>query len=915
MNHNNKSLYGRIASHPATAWGVLLVSLMMTALAWYSTERLVTHRAHDRFQFQTETLRHTILDRIRDYEVVLRGGTGLFRASKSVERDEWQRYVESLGIQRYYPGIQGVGFSKLIPAEGLSHHESELQANGFPDYRVRPAGARMLYSSIIYLEPFDWRNRRAFGYDMYAEPVRRESMERARDSGVVAISGKVTLVQETDKDVQHGFLMYLPVYRNDSPTGTLEQRRAALEGWVYSPFRMNDLMRGIVGDQNPGIDFKIFDGAQPDVEHLLYEGRSGNSGSFDYPTSGALFDRSIRLEVGGHAWTLYLHTLPGYIPNEEASLATIVALVGFVASLLLFLYIRALALRQQQAQTLANTMTAELRDSEERHRTLIEFAPDAILVIDEHGIIEECNPAVESFFGYTAAELLGSNVSMLMPSPHRESHDGYLGRYLAEGGAHVIGIGRDVEARRKDDSLVTIHLRVGEQLKKDGSRRFIGFIRDLTERVRNEAALKERKALFRSVIETSVDGFWVGDLEGHFLEVNDAYCRRSGYRREELLSMHLKDVEADESPQDIANHIARVLQLGGDLFTTQHRTKDGQVWPLEVSVTYSSQAGGRLLVFARDISERRKTEAELQQYQHHLEGLVEKRTADLSLAKDAADAANVAKSVFLANMSHEIRTPMNAILGMAHLLRRDQLTAKQADRLNKIDAAGEHLLCIINDILDLSKIEAGKLVLEDTDIAIESLLHNVASILSPKLGAKGLQLRLETKNLPRHLRGDSTRLMQALLNYGNNAIKFTERGTVTIRTQVLEDAGDSILLKAEVEDTGIGIGPDQLGRLFSAFEQADSSTTREYGGTGLGLVITRKLAHLMGGDAGVTSVLGKGSIFWFTARLGKSTSESVATATVQKAESPEALLARDYTGRKYCLWKTNPSTVRSLRNS
>ncbi|MDP3439537.1 MAG: response regulator, partial [Azonexus sp.] len=204
------------------------------------------------------------------------------------------------------------------------------------------------------------------------------------------------------------------------------------------------------------------------------------------------------------------------------------------------------------------------------------------------------------------------------------------------------------------------------------------------------------------------------------------------------------------------------------------------------------------------------------------------------------------------------------------------------------------------------KIEAGKLVLEDSDIVIESLLHNVASILSPKLSAKGLQLRVEAQHLPRHLRGDATRLMQALLNYGNNAIKFTERGTITIRTQVVDDAGDSILLKAEVEDTGIGIAPEQMSRLFSAFEQADSSTTREYGGTGLGLVITRKLAHLMGGDAGVTSVLGKGSIFWFTARLGKSNTEPVATPKVQREESLEALLAREYTGRKILLVEDEP---------
>ncbi len=274
---------------------------------------------------------------------------------------------------------------------------------------------------------------------------------------------------------------------------------------------------------------------------------------------------------------------------------------------------------------------------------------------------------------------------------------------------------------------------------------------------------------------------------------------------------------------------------------------------------------------------------------------------------EAAEAASQAKSTFLANMSHEIRTPMNAIIGMAHLMQNDGATPSQAIQLRTINRAADHLLGILNDILDLSKIEAGKMVLEDVDINVEGILNNVASIMAPKVESKGLQLVMDTPPLPRLLRSDPTRLAQALLNYANNAVKFTEEGTITIRTRLLEENEDSKLLRFEVEDTGIGVTPEQISRLFSSFEQADNSTTREYGGTGLGLAITRSLAQRMGGDAGVCSTPGAGSTFWFTARLHNSTTVHVPEeASASPTGTPKDILARDYADRKILLAEDDP---------
>jgi signal transduction histidine kinase/ActR/RegA family two-component response regulator len=274
--------------------------------------------------------------------------------------------------------------------------------------------------------------------------------------------------------------------------------------------------------------------------------------------------------------------------------------------------------------------------------------------------------------------------------------------------------------------------------------------------------------------------------------------------------------------------------------------------------------------------------------------------------RDTAEAATVAKSAFIANMSHEIRTPMNAILGMAYLMGRDGVNPKQAEQLKQIDTAGKHLLSIINDILDLSKIESGKLTLEETDIAIPDLMGRVTSILSSQIRAKDLHLVMDIEHLPHNLLGDPTRLLQALLNYTNNAIKFTERGTITIRTRLVEETANDKLLRFEVIDTGIGITPEQLDRLFSAFEQADSSITREYGGTGLGLAITKKLAGLMGGETGVLSTIDVGSTFWFTARLKKNLKQPLKETEIPKPQDAEAILLRDHAGKKILLVEDEP---------
>ena len=299
---------------------------------------------------------------------------------------------------------------------------------------------------------------------------------------------------------------------------------------------------------------------------------------------------------------------------------------------------------------------------------------------------------------------------------------------------------------------------------------------------------------------------------------------------------------------------------------------------------------------------RMQAEVELEQHRHHLENLVQTRTYELAQARDAAEAASRAKSAFLANMSHEIRTPMNAIIGLNQMLQKEISAPKPLAQLVKSGEAAHHLMQIINDILDMSKIEEGKFTLEEHDFSLSRTIEQTISMLNENASGKGLRLISEIDPaVPAQLHGDAMRLEQILLNFVSNAIKFSEHGKITIRAKVIESQAQDVLLHIEVEDQGIGLTPEQQAKLFQAFTQADDSTTRKYGGTGLGLAICKHLAKMMGGDVGLNSTYGQGSTFWFTARLRIDESSPPENKIAFPADSAEAILIRDYKGCRILL--------------
>ena len=412
----------------------------------------------------------------------------------------------------------------------------------------------------------------------------------------------------------------------------------------------------------------------------------------------------------------------------------------------------------------------------------------------------------------------------------------------------------------------------------------------------HQSARKVRLPL-RAVVDAHTDAIYIKDENGRYALVNRAFLAYQGETEAAVLGQTTNALfgSAEQCQRTLEADDAVLRSGQASEFEQRVESAVGSRTVFVLRLPILSPEGGHwMLGVVRDMTELRRDEETARQQQQLLRD-----------AARAAEMANRAKSAFLANMSHEIRTPLNAITGMVYLMKRDGVPPRQAERLEKIEVAGQHLLAMISAVLDLSKIEASKLSLEETNVQLGTLVENVLAIVASEAQTRNIALRADVPTINFALRGDPTRLQQALLNYVGNAIKFTTGGTVTVRVAIQELSAASVLARFEVSDTGLGIAPEALPRLFSPFEQADGSLTRRHGGTGLGLAVTKGLANLMGGDVGATSNPGVGSTFWFTARL------LIERQVAQKAsaaldESLEAMVASEHAGRRVLVVEDEP---------
>lgn len=498
---------------------------------------------------------------------------------------------------------------------------------------------------------------------------------------------------------------------------------------------------------------------------------------------------------------------------------------------------------------------------------------DGVISISASGAILDFNPACEKLFGYRADEVLGRNVKMLMPAPFQSEHDSYIENYKKTGQRKVIGIGREVVGLRKDGTTFPMELSVGEIL--DGEQRaFVGIIRDITNRARLEQGLRDSDAQHRAIIDTAVDGIIIIDLLGTVRLFNPACVKIFGYAASEILGQNVKMLmpspyydEHDTYLQNYAKSGERKIIGVGRQVTG--RRKNGETFPMELSVGETKVDNGRFFVgVIRDVTAQKEAEEALQRSRMELKKRLEEigsLAEEASRAREEAVAANRAKSKFLAAMSHEIRTPMNGVLGMIDALQYTDQTEEQKQITATIKEAGEDLVNILSNILDLSKIEAGHLEVTQEVVCLSAALNHTRSLWSGRAAKKSISFEVEADcGDIDHVHVDGGRVRQMLSNLIGNALKFTDAGRVVLKMGLEPGDADTALLRFRVSDTGVGMTKAQMAQLFRPYSQVSNPQDNNSGGTGLGLSIVRELAELMGGSVGVESERGVGSTFWFT---------------------------------------------------
>jgi PAS domain S-box-containing protein len=820
---------------------VLVIGLILTVVATIYLKSSVETRVRKDFDEECREVTTKITERLDSHARILLGGAAFLNASDKVTREDWHDFIQQQKIEKQLPGIQGIGFNLLIPRGELPRHIQKVRSEGFPNYTVRPVGERELYTSIIYLEPFSGRNLLALGYDTYAEPVRRAAMEQARDTDSAALSDKVMLVQETDKEPQAGVILYLPVYRTRMPTDTVEQRRKAIYGWVSGPYRMKDLVQGILGGSNlekeKQLHLRIFDGEQMSPQSMLYACHPDDENT-RWPQ--VCFTQEIPLEYAGQRWSLRFTQTSGGFSAVEYLRVWIALGSGLTISLLLFALIHILQNSRAEALRLVEERTADLQKEQHSLSEAQRVAHLGSWSLDiPHNILTWSNEAYH-IFGIALGTPL--TLEIFLQCIHPDDREQVTSAWTAAlSGAPYTITHRICVAGQVKWVQELAEITFDEQ----GCPLFgIGTVHDITERIVNE---KRFQTLFNQIpLPLSMS-----DGNGTIIYQNQSFTDTFGYALQDIptIAIWMEKAYPDDAYQSdviarwnaaVATAVANRSSIAPEDYNVT--CKDGTV--RSVMISGVDLGNSELLVMFVNVSERKEYEQQLAE------------------ARNVADAANQAKSEFLANMSHEIRTPMNGVVGMAQLLSYTDLTEEQKEYLEAIEVSADNLLHLINDILDLSKIESGKVELEYAGFSLRKALQDIATLLKSRLFEKRLELKQTIPSkLPEVVNGDQLRIKQILMNLLSNAIKFSEHGSITITVAILEREADRAIIRITVSDTGIGMTQESIQKIFDPFTQADSSTTRRFGGTGLGLTICRKLAELMGGSVTVESSIGKGSSF------------------------------------------------------
>ena len=835
--------FPRSDKRPALVVLVLGVCLSGVAAAWLRHD--IEQAAEREFQRYVERVSAEVVRRFRQPVFGLNGISGLYAASKSVERLELRAFVNSRDLPQEFPGVLGFGFIQRVVRKDLDGFVAAERLDDAPQFVVRQLADQShddLYV-IKFIEPLP-ANAAAQGLDLGSEPVRRAALQQAVDTGVATLSAVITLVQDSRK--APGMLLYLPIYaKGFTPTSALE-RRSALLGLAYAPIVVSDVLQNMPDVVAGHVDFEIFDSpgstatsaliydADSHVVQLQPEQKTDDLRRFSAVQALLLPGREMTLRVNS--------TAKSDATIDHRSVWSLLA-GGVLISFLLAALVYQQARRRHQAEERAKDMSNDVS----RLAQVVRHTSNAVSIADPAGRITWINEGFTRITGYTAKDALGKTPAELLSSGQA---DPAVLKSLSDALSNGTGCCVEVLNRTKDGRLYWASTEI--QAQHDNQGQLTGFMEigsDITAHKDAQAQAERNSQLLRGSIDAIDEAFVLYDPDDRLVLCNEKYRQLYATSADVIV------------PGAQFEHIVRTGAERGQYAAAVGRIDE---WVAERMVAHRS--GTANLVQRLDdgrtlrVIERRMPDGHTVGFRIDITELVQ--------ATEAAQAASQSKSQFLANMSHEIRTPMNAILGMLKLLHNTELTPRQYDYASKTEGAAKSLLGLLNDILDFSKIDAGKMELDPQPFLVEQLLRELSVILSANVGDKAIEMLFEIDPaMPRILVGDAMRLQQVLINLGGNAIKFTAAGEVVVQMKVVAQTAADTTVRIAVRDSGIGIAPENQTKIFDGFSQAEASTTRRFGGTGLGLSICRRLVGMMGGELGLDSVLGQGTTFYFTLTL------------------------------------------------
>ncbi len=923
---------------------ILAAGLLFTLVVSYRLAKVTEAEDRARFRVLVEQVQSSTESRLENYTAVLRAGAALFSASEEVNEAEFRIFVERLGLAERYPGVQGMGFSMRLRPDERAALVAKRRREGADTFQLLPDSERDEYNAIVYLEPQDQRNRAGLGYDMSLEPARRDAMERARDTGLPAASGPITLFQRVDPQAaQSGFLIYVPIYRKGQPTTNEMERRDSLLGFIFSAFRADDFFRElVVGASHRNISFQIYDGPSSAPENLIHRSNLPSPPASFQPR----FEDLTTMNVAGRPWSISSSSTPEFDSARTHSWVPYTLSAGILVSLLFFAVTRAQTrarakaeeseeeVRESEAKlrTVLNEREraeAAVKESEERYRELVENANDIVFSLDMSFNVTSINKAVETLTGYSQSELMQMNMAdFLTPNSVKtaqmmterklsgEERTNYEVDVVAKSGqtfrleissrlvltdgkpSGVQGVARDITNRR-----------LAEEALREADQRALSAYERLLEKVAHLAQIlgtaRDLPMIFAGLKEFALlsvpcDGFFVslydplrnvrtacyGWADGEELDISEIppmpvtatgpNSRAVRTNQVVITNDYMKEMRGhpallvgpDNGFRPQSSLSAPMAVMGRVVGTIEVQTYEPSAYR-EEHVTAMRLASNLAAVAIENV------------------GLLERESS----ARASAEESNRLKDEFLATVSHELRTPLTAILGWARMLQAGGMESEGAGRaIETITRNAKAQAQIIDDILNVSRIITGNLALDLRPVQLESLLEAAVNVVRPTAEAKGILLETDFGVEPVVASGDTDRLQQVFWNLLSNAVKFTPSGgrvSVKLRRKNSE-------AEVEVSDTGQGITEAFLPFVFDRFRQADSTSTRQHGGLGLGLAIARHLVEIHGGSVAARSEgERKGSRFTVRLPLAGSVAEFTESPEVepQNKEPVRALLA------------------------